>query len=233
MDDSFFVLLVILFIVAPLLEKLFKGAGRGSQQQPPQQRRRQVPLERRRLPDGRTMTVGQSEPGAAEETEGPRDASDLLPADLWEILTGQRQQPAPSSPAPPEPAPVEVREPEAGPERRPEPARPSARWPASRRPEPAQDEEAEARALMRRRERATTKARTYDHSPPPIVSLETEPASETVRHRAFHERLDHLPKAPSSRVVAFPELDLDMDDVDSLRRAIILQEVLGRPKGLD
>jgi hypothetical protein len=76
---DFGILLLILFILAPLLEKLLK-AGRpkeppveqGPGQQLPQQRQRALP----------------GDQGAPADDEA---AAGVLPDDLWEILTGERR----------------------------------------------------------------------------------------------------------------------------------------------
>lgn len=234
--EDLFPILVVLFLLAPFLEKLLKaGRQAGQPPQPPQQRRTR-PAERQRLPDGRTTTT--SQPAEAQEA---RDASDLLPAELWEILTGQKRQerqPQPESQERPEleaerrPAPVKTGRKTMA-ERRAEVERKRAQRMAAKRGEAASDEDTAVADLMRRRDREQAIRRSYDHTAPKIVSLETEPASEQVRHAAFHEKLDRLPRAPRRRQTATRSLDLDIADTASLQRAMLIQEVLGRPKGLD
>lgn len=240
MEDLFPVLVVLFLIVAPILEKLFKAGRQAGQppQHPPQRRTR--PVERQRLPDGRTMTTSRP----AEEQEA-RDASDLLPAELWEILTGQKRQPRPEQPDPePErpdphrqerelPAPQVTLKRQSLAERRAEVERKRAERMAARRGERVYDEEAAAADVMRRREQSQATRRLYDHSAPQVVSLEVEPPPEPVRHAAFHEKLNRLAKTTPRRQPVSGGLDLDLDDQASLQRAILLQEVLGRPKGLD
>jgi hypothetical protein len=234
LEDLLPVLVVLFLIVGPLIEKMLKaGRQAGQPPQPPKQRRTQ-PAERQRLPDGRTTTA--SRPAEEQDT---RDAADLLPAELWEILTGQkRQEPQPQPQERPEPeaerrpAPVKtVRKSMA--ERRAEVERKRAQRVAAQRGEAPSAEDAAVTDLMRRRDREQATRRSYDHAAPIVVSLETEPASEQVRHAAFHAKLDRLPRAPRRRQSAIASLDLDIEDRAALQRAILIQEVLGRPKGLD
>ncbi len=238
MDDLFTVLIILFIIVGPLLDKLLKGR-RPAPQQRPQRPRRGEPFERRELPDDRTRTMS----GPAADTEPARqDASDLLPAELWEILTGRTGgTPRPEQRAPAEPEPSLPTERPSAAERRAEAARRRAAREAreavearSARAGRPLDEEEAAAAVMRRRERTQAARRRYDHTPPTVVSLESEPPPEPIRHAAFHERLDRLPKPARRRKPAPPiALDLDPADQTSLQRAILLQEVLGRPRGLD
>jgi hypothetical protein len=239
LEDLFPVLIVLFLIVGPLIDKLLKAGRRAGQQpqRPPQ--RRTLPAERQRLPDGRTMTT--SRPAEEPQAQEARDASDLLPAELWEILTGQKRQQAPEPPQPPEPQRTEPERPAppvAGQrktmaERRAEAEQKRAKRLAAKRGDPEYDEAAAAADLMRRREQAQATRRRFDHSAPEIVSLETEPASEAVRHAAFHDKLDRLPKPHRRPQPVIRGLDLDLDDQAALQHAILLQEVLGRPKGLD
>ena len=259
MDDLFTILIVAFLIVGPLLEKLLKGR-RGEQrpQQGPQHQRPGQPAQRQRLPDGRTTTEQRQRlpDGRTTTVAGPgtdrergsspaQDATDLLPADLWKILTGQ--QPLPEATAryetEPEPeleplprrAPVAERPKSVLAERRAaaEQKRLQRRSASVTRTAPV-DEEGQATELILRRERTQAARRRFDHSAPRIVSLETEPGSEMVRHDAFHDRLDRLRKPATVRTQNVRiDVGLDINDAASLRRAILQQEILGRPKGLD
>lgn len=70
------------------------------------------------------------------------------------------------------------------------------------------------------------------HEPPRVVSLETAPLAPEARHTAFHTKLDstapRLEPRRRGRATA-----LGLRGRDSLRRAVILKEVLGTPRGLD
>lgn len=221
MDDLFWVFIIIFFVVAPILEKVLKG-GRTQQQKPPQrpQGRMQAP-QRQRLPDGRTTTVRQ--PSSAPTRS--EDATDLLPSDLWEILTGERR--APDRPEP-EPPPIEP----ARPSRADVPSARPARERTVRETRP-RDEESAVAEVLARRERELVERRLRTRPRPPPASLETEPEPEPRRHATFHEKLEHLPAAPRVRRAAGPVLELDPRDRAALRRAILMQEIFGRPRGLE
>lgn len=260
------VLIIILFVVAPLLERLFK-AGKGDQKLPPGQRPGQPPGQwpappQRRMPEQRPHSgeprpgegpVGQGQTGARAEQE---TAAGMLPDDLWEILTGERRLPPPTRP----PADEEY-EPEfddeiddeiLAEELRQEELRSaqaeSASW---RRGEPAPWEEEPAQAAPRPparplpapvKARQTPMGRPAERAPhvrempvfeaPQIVSLEALSFDDELRHDQFHERLEGL--APAARVRRRPGLlAAEQFSNDDLRRAIIMAEVLGTPKGLD
>ena len=70
------------------------------------------------------------------------------------------------------------------------------------------------------------------HEPPRVVSLETAPLAPGVRHAAFHQKYDSaVPRLQRRR--AGPAAALGLRGRESLRRAVILKEVLGTPRGLD
>jgi hypothetical protein len=248
---DFGILLLILFILAPLLEKLLK-AGRpkeppveqGPGQQLPQQRQRSLP----------------GEQGAPADDEA---AAGVLPDDLWEILTGERrpsrqqQQPrAESRPAPPaEPRPAAPRA-----ERPPPPVRDRERVgrhvadrPAGRpaRTEPVVRErrlpsvemggQRPAPGGMVRRERSAgpppsdadrlvRKVRV--HEAPAIVSLEAPIEAGEIRRAKFQKRLADMSAPARVTSGADPKVMLFGSNAD-LRRAIIVSEVLGKPRGLE
>jgi hypothetical protein len=214
--DSIFILIIIVAFVARAIGDALKGGKKA----PPQQRPRSGPQQRlphqpgqRPLPPGRP----------SEGTEGGSEsAADLVPQDLWEILTGQRRVPTPP-PRPAQPAPY-AEEDEAIGEREDD-----SHFTVEPR---AEDREAEA--LIRRRRMVRREARQFDHTPPITVSLENEPPPMSVRHAAFHRKLDAAP--PIVATVQRPHsmvAELNFDQPGALRRAIIVQEVLGPPKGLE
>jgi hypothetical protein len=141
---DFGILLLILFILAPLLEKLLK-AGR-----PPQ-----APPEEQQGPPGQRLPREQRRPMPRAETE-EESAAGVLPDDLWEILTGERQAP-PAEPPPQQRAerpPVE-RQPRPPVETRPRPpveVRPRPAPRAERPPAPLRGRH-EGRQPVRERER--------------------------------------------------------------------------------
>jgi hypothetical protein len=230
LDDLFTLLIFVLFIAGPIIERVLRGA-RGQQQRPPQ--RRPVPGQRppqRTLPG--TYAPPQPQPQPRETTSSqPADATDLVPAELWEILTGQ---PRPTAPPP---------QPRTPPSRVLTPAQAEAEDEEDETLEVSgaetrgSDEESALDELLKRRERGTELARKVEHAPPVIVSLETEPALPSARHVAFHKKVDPKPKAAAPKVkvpAVTPAMALlDFNDRTALQRAVLLQEVLGKPKALE
>jgi len=207
-EGGFWILVIVFFLIGPLIERALKG------QRPPQQPPRRVPGPYRRpgLPDPQPQEQAETQEGTA-----PRTAADMIPPDLWELLTGQRR---PEQAPPPQPSPPQAQA--------SDPRAPSWRTaPVETASRPAADEESEAYEVVLRRDREARIA----NAPPTIVSLETEPLSEKRRHARFHEKLEHLAPAATSRharTVLF-----QLADRDTMRRAVVLQEILSRPKGLD
>lgn len=226
--DAGFLIFLFIFFVLPLLQRIL---GRGKQQQPPGGRpgqrppTRVPPPQRRPLPDARermptpTPTDRPAATRPAGETSDADRAAELIPADLWEILTGERRAPLPQRPLPPSPE-ADLDE-ELARDEEAAPARATI------------DEDRAAAELLRRRERETARDRLAVREPVQIISLETEPAPEPARHAAFHRDLAGLPPAAvvtrRPRSAMLPALDSRSD----LMRAIVLQEVLGPPKGLE
>jgi hypothetical protein len=212
MDDLFPLLLFIIFFVAPLIEQLKKKG-----KQPPAP----PPTQTRTLPQQRSSTEEIS--GKARET-----AEAMVPDDLWKILTGEAR--------PPVMIPEETR-----------------RVPTQKQrpfdvvyipPEDTEDEEALIRDDVEVETRRTSREAVQleharRHQPvdprsleeePTIVSLETPLPSAKERHDAFHRKLVAAPLAaePKPRKGAFA-----LTDHRELQRAFVLQEVFGRPRGLD
>ncbi|MGH7446637.1 MAG: hypothetical protein ACRELT_03700 [Longimicrobiales bacterium] len=253
------ILLIIVFILAPLIERLLKAGkqgrevpppqGRPPQQRGPQQRRpqqqdRHVEQQQDRLPapQGRPAhhqgRMEQQQGGAQQRDERgwqqasvPRDApptaphrqeeeaAAMLPDDLWEILTGERRAPAPV------PVPHDAREEveeeyafdAAGP-----PDVPSAEeWRPARTEDTAvvlPEEAAYVRPVPRR-------------DVPAVVSLEELEFDGALRHEQFHERLEAL--GGPARVRRRAPNAYRFTDFADVRRAIIMSEILGTPKGLE
>ena len=231
MDDLFFFFLIFIFFVLPVLERVLKGKKKpppGTGPPGPRPPTRPAP-QRRPLP----MPEPRAEWEQPEPVEEESTADELIPDDLWAILTGERR---PSPSPPPRPAPPPQQRPAPAPRRAP-PA------PLARTPEPTaarkvdefdrvqrrteavryRESEAELDALLRSRRR-------IDEQAPVVVSLETEPLAEAPRHDRFHDRLDKLSAPPTGyrKATVLPSLRDPME----LRRAIVLKEVLGKPKGL-
>jgi hypothetical protein len=153
---------------------------------------------------------------------GGENSVDILPADLWAILTGQK--PFPTEPSRPAPAPAP-----AEPVLEAELEDVAAEVPTEYR----RDEQAEVDQLRRRRERETIESRTVRHAPPEVVSLESTLLSEPRRHAAFHRKLETAPALEVEVAGEGPALRIDSMGRSELQRAVLLQEILGTPKGLE
>ena len=137
----------------------------------------------------------------------------MVPEDLWAVLTGQ--QPMPRQAPLPRPAP--------------------------RYEEEEPDEEAEVSEPFSYDMRGPVEgagieeqsAERYTPAPHPVVvSMETLPLPPRERHAAFHQRIDQpvvaiVEQSPSP--AASVRALLTSTD---LKRAVILQEILGPPKGM-
>jgi hypothetical protein len=206
MDDFVGAIIVfVIFVLGPLLEQMKKK--RQKQQQPPQERR---PLPRpteSRLPEStRAESARTPAPVAAEQRTAETTAADMLPDDLWEILTGQpKPRPMPQRPAEPE---FESEE--------------------------TEDEEsivAEDITIETRRTRFEEVITTEAPAPrefPVVVSMEDMPDPRK-RHAAFHDkvRLDvgvKIQRLTGPRYFSSPA---------DLRRAMIMHVVLSPCKALE
>jgi len=221
--DELWVLFIIIMIVASFIEKAAKAGKKGPGQAPP----RRAPG---RWPGAELPPPRSREPGAPrrpEEVRAARDvvvlpdpaasegsAADMIAEDFWRELTGQPPivRPAPAQvPAQPEGADSwdteAVRQVEAPPpERMVE--RTSESW-DYRRPEVV-------------------------HEPPVIVSLETPLQSPTVRHTAYHRRVDALPPpASTSPERTRSPLQKRLRSEVGAREGVILAEIYGPPRGLE
>lgn len=191
-------LFIIIFILAPIIERLLK-AGR---QRPPGEDTPQERRPPRRMPEQRRPLPWEEEPrprgpmGTEEEEEGV-SAAEMLPDDLWEILTGEkRQRPAPEPPRtqPPVETPAPYREREV--EARREPADLPPPVPRTSRAEPpAPPQPAGAR---RTRERVDLRERRL-----PPVEIRRQPTPEerrpTVRMRRRPGQFPPQERIPAER----------------------------------
>jgi hypothetical protein len=112
---DFGLLLIIVFILAPLLERLLAAGRKGTDELPPGQEPPGQRMPQQRMPPGQRMPqqrLPQQRPPEEEQTpfrsvpasHGEDDsAASVLPDDLWEILTGEKRPP--SRPQPPTPPP--------------------------------------------------------------------------------------------------------------------------------
>lgn len=227
MGENFWLLVFIFFVLAPILERVLKG---GKRPPPPTQRQRRPP-QQRRLPQQRPQLP---EPqGRQPQRTGNETATDILPPELWELLTGQKS-PARVPPPSPEAPRRETQWDEEADHEEEERALASSNLPAPI----AYDEDKEAAELLARRQRAAD--RPVDRSAPVVVSMETAPLPAAARHREFHRKIDKVDAkkvAPAMEAVQparniIADVLRDGSSVD-IRRAILMKEVLGPPKGLE
>ena len=214
MDDLFPLLMFLIFVLGPILE----GLKRKNKQPPPPPTQRRVPP---RAPQQQLPT----QPSRTEEVANrPREetAATMVPDDLWEILTGQKRPPVLTTPQPA--PPVEAKRPA---------------WDVVDDPD-EEEEEVDEEALIREdvnieqrrtRREAVTLETMERHPAPVIISLEENIPTVAQRHAAFHERVTAKPVEPALPVRRKRRLDLGSRS--ELQRAFLLQEVLGRPKGLE
>ncbi|MBI4546078.1 MAG: hypothetical protein HY703_12840 [Gemmatimonadetes bacterium] len=240
MDDLFAILIfVFIFVIGPLLQS--RARKKKSRAQPPQRPRT---IERAPGPRPAEWEADEADaetpgwvpapaaPGPSPETarpygraarggQPPPAAADMIPDELWELLTGERRRPTPA-PTPTGPGRLESAE-------SPEEAE-AEEWGIDAEEVPAGEEVAEEVL----REEAQSLEEIPAPAQPVIVSLE-ELAPPAQRHAAFHSRLDQsapLTLAPRPRPSARRRI-LRSGGRDDLRRAILLREVLGPPKALE
>ncbi|CAN5715485.1 hypothetical protein BH23GEM10_BH23GEM10_10380 [soil metagenome] len=240
------ILIILLFVLAPLIERVLK-AGKPPQEPPDQQPRpqprqqpRQIPGQRTRPPAGQAPRGPASRPTQYEDDDDDL-AAGMLPDDLWEILTGERRAPA---------EPQRSQQPHRQPQPRTLPQPTSQDYdtvdgpPASFEDDVEHSFETEYASFET--DDADFEGETYTAEPveiepyvheppvreaPKVVSLEKMSFDAERRHDRFHERLDSLPPAASIRSRR-PTRASGLLDIDDLRQAIIMNEVLGPPKGL-
>jgi hypothetical protein len=218
------ILLIIVFIVAPLIERLLK-AGKGAEQPPEQGPQQRMPQQRpsQPFPNRETQQAQRRQESASAEDDA---AAAMLPDDLWEILTGERRPP-----------------------RLPETQQELEQLEELERAQAADEYADEARSL----EEAALEDRSAGEwiSPPPppvvvshdayrrplpereapqIVSLEKLTFDPEKRHDRFHEDLEAL-EGPARVRRPKPNPYRFTSDED-LRRAFVMNEILGTPKGL-
>jgi hypothetical protein len=265
-EDLIPILVFLFFIIAPLIEKILKGGKQAPPTPPPRQR--PVPRQREELPEPqsyqrRSETVAESD----SETAGTAgSAAEMLPEDLWAILTGEAPPSrTPGQGIPPERTPGPVAMPDE-PARRPAPVEARSPLPTAKRPqrpprplrEPLPSQQRKQPGPLPDRDRTAVGEERFGvraepvgdrpvrpdytledyrrpvtvHEEPVIISMETMPEHDEVRHTKFHDRLAAL-AAPSVVDRGKARVDVGLHDPAALRRAIIVSEVLGKPKGLE
>jgi hypothetical protein len=228
------ILLIIIFIVAPLIERLLKA---GKPNPPPQQRMPQRP--RQRLPQEQ-----QSEEWEADEQEqagGYRaesrgdPAAEMLPDDLWEILTGERRPPQRPGPRP-----------------GPDASQPREIDYSLEEGRSLEGSSLEDEALLQAPQREASSSGEWSTEPdaievvlpaepyirpnplrpvPKVVSLEELSFDPDQRHDEFHDMLHTLGGPARVRRPALSAYRFKTDE--DLRRAIVMAEILGTPRGLE
>lgn len=226
MEGGLFLVFIIIALVARAIEAMTKGKGGQQPPLPPQRR----PRAGQEQPYG---TRPRERPSAADGV--PADATEdaaaaMIPDDLWEILTG-RPKPQPSGPQPaPQPRLPEQTYADAADDvafddvLHDRTAEYERQW----RVEQAQ-RELEHEQLMDRRLREQD-MHTADKAPI-VYSLERPLPPAAVRHATFHEKLE-VPVVQKRRTRR-PDARQWLFSGDDMKRAIVLQEVLGPPRGLE
>jgi hypothetical protein len=212
-DNLFTVFLLLVFVLGPILEQMKKKEQEKKRQQ--------------QLPPERPVALPRS--STEEISSKPRDsAAGMVPDDLWAVLTGE-QRPAAQVPAP---LPETTKQ------------RP---WDVVYIPPEDTDNEEDVSAEdvnveVRRSSRdAVQREHAARHKPvealslevttPHIISLETPLPSAAARHTAFHQKIDRKTDVISARPTRKEVLALATRA--ELKRAFVLQEILGKPRGLE
>ena len=202
------ILVFIVFVLGPILEQMRKKGQRRPPGPPPQQQRRPLPRpESSRVPESARdlpVRVPPAEPVEARSQEV--SAAEMLPDELWEILTGQ-PKPRPATPRPPAP---DVEDEET----------------ADEELLTAEDVNVETRRT--RFEEAASVEAPPPREYPVVVSMEEVPDPRK-RHAAFHEKILQTSIAAPARIASARYFSTPAD----LRRAVIMQVILGPPKALE
>ena len=201
--DFFELLFIVLFLLVPLFEGIMKKKRQNAEPTLPE------------TPE--SEYDGEQPSGAGTHDPGP--ASEMVPDDLWAVLTGERRERSPVEvadreevgvTAPDEPA--WAREPEW--DAQPEPR--EVGWHEIR------DEEADLREPV-----------SLEYEGPEAVTLETPPPPPEVRHAAFHRNLEETAEPRRSPTPRSRGLVRELQTRGGLRQGILLSEILGPPKGLE
>jgi len=235
MEGGLFLVFVIIALIARAIEAMTKGRS-GPPPGQPRPRPRPVPRAEhdeswrtRTLPQGRTPAPSDEVPPDATEDA----AAAMIPDDLWEILTG-RPKPRPQHVPAPQPSShyepyvdveADVDEELAAYDRVPDEV---AEYERRRRAE-------EERRKRERRELTERRLRERDiysaAKAPKVYSLEQPLPPAVRRHAEFHAKIDDTPEVkPLQRRRRARGWLIRGGD---LKRAVVLQEVLGPPKGLE
>jgi hypothetical protein len=227
MGEYFWIIAIIVFFVAPVLEKILKaGRGDDGQQLPPGQRTPQ-----QRIPGQPPVRPGAQAPG--DTPPRPEDrAAELIPAELWEILTGQKR-PEPRAPQPP-PLPPPPAESDAA-------ARARERAAETQRREALREEGRQTRAAERAAQAAARRsARTSTARPsPPMprkISPPLRPAAvgrpigdeEGAAAELIHRREDETARRRKYDHESGPIVSLETEPLDEPRRHAAFHDKLAQ-----
>jgi hypothetical protein len=230
-------LLVLAFVLWSVLRSVL---GRGGTQAPPRPRGRAgdgpphgaTPGARRETTQARATAPGEVESAA------PTSAADMIPDELWEILTGEKRRPvvvrAPEAEAETRPSGARAHVPDFEPEFEPDfdedfesEFEPEGVVGLEAEPAPVSVGEHRSLEVLQPAGRAESL-----EAEPVVVSLEAPLPPPAERHAAFHSRIgDAKPQPARERVRSGGPLRLG--GRSELRRMMILREVLGPPKALE
>jgi hypothetical protein len=231
--ELFEILFILFFILIPVLEGIRKSRQRGDSEDI-ELPGRSTPRPSPRSPAERDHAARGDRSGAppqrpapppAQDPE-PAGAADMVPDDLWEILTGERR-----ANAPPADLPRETEEPWM--------AEPGAEWHEEPRwepePEPASEERFEPRPWL-----DSPGAMRDEDAPEPVEIQLPAPDADQPLLSARPPRAPRPPRVSLREVVEAPRvvrrkspLIRSLQSQEGLRQAVLLKEILGRPKGLD
>jgi hypothetical protein len=226
--ELFEILFILFFILIPIINGISKSRRRPDQEDiklpeearprgasPPGQRQGQSQPDR-----------GYPEPARRESQSEPLDAADLVPDDLWEVLTGERRR-RDTSAAPPEPTPEP--DPRWEQEWEPEPVGPSDEW-TSEPPWHAEE-------LPTSKERFEPAPWIEDSPVMREADLPAELAPRFARYEpesrtARRERIAAQDALAAPRARNVSPLIQTLRRPGGVRQAVVLREILGPPKGL-
>ncbi len=209
--ELFEILFILFFILIPVLEGIRKGRQRRESPdiEEPRQNRPRAP--------GRPTTVERPQPGPPRTQREPEpvEAADMVPDDLWEILTGERRE---------RPVPAEATEPEDAP------------WIEEPRWEPDEEVFADERFEPAPWEEYRDETRLELPGVPTVADEAVKAAAAAIESvqppRPRRASLREVVETPRATRRASP-LIRSLQRPEGLRQAVLLREILGPPKGLD
>jgi hypothetical protein len=209
--ELFEILFILFFIMIPVLEGLRKG----------RQRRDSPDIEAPGRAQQRPPVPAPGLPRYPQQpADEPDEAAEMIPDDLWEILTGERRERTPASGTPPEEVAVEVDVEENEP------------WPDEPIWEPEED--------PRFQERFDPTPWRGGHGGPEEAPVPFQPEEALIVPEERIPRASRPPRISLRTVVEAPPAQRTVSPLmeslkhpEGLRQAVLLKEILGPPKGLD